>query len=97
MSEKSRKILTGSQKAKVALEAIKAQKTANEIALEFGVHPTQISVWKKTLLDNAGQVFDAKRESKPIDSAMNPERLLAKIGQLNMELDWLKKKSGISL
>jgi transposase-like protein len=97
MSEKNRKILTGAQKAKIALEAIKAQKTVNEIALEYGVHPTQIGLWKKALLENAGQVFDTKRSSKPTDAAMDPDRLFAKIGQLNMELDWLKKKSGISL
>ena len=49
MSEKNRKVFTGNQKAKVALEAIKNQKAMNEIAQEFGVHPTQIGVWKKVL------------------------------------------------
>jgi transposase-like protein len=97
MSERSRKIWTATQKGKVALEAVKDQKTANEIGLEFGVHPTQVGIWKKTLLENVDQVFDVKRGHKPVDAAMDPERLLAKIGQLNMELDWLKKKSGISL
>jgi len=46
---------------------------------------------------NASQLFEAKRGSKPIDPQSDPVRLYAKIGQLNMELDWLKKKSGISL
>jgi len=48
VSEKKRKIFTGTQKAKVALEAEKGTKTANEIAQEFGVHPTQVNQWKKT-------------------------------------------------
>ncbi len=92
MSEKNRKVMTGAQKAKVALEAAKGHKTINEIAVEFGVHPTQVGLWKKALLENAGQLFDVKRGPKPIDPATDPERLFAKIGQLNMELDWLKKK-----
>lgn len=64
MSEKNRKVFTGNQKAKVALEAIKNQRTLNEIAQEFGVHPTQIGVWKKVVLENAGQLFDEKRGKK---------------------------------
>jgi transposase len=96
MSEKNRKVLTSTQKAKIALEAAKGHKTTNEIALEYGVHPTQVGLWKKALLEHAEQIFDVKRGPKPIDAATDPERLYAKIGQLNMELDWLKKKSGIS-
>ena len=97
MSETKRKILTSTQKAKIALAAVKEQKTVNEIAQEFGVHPTQIGLWKKALVENASQLFEVKRGPKPIDPQSDPERLYAKIGQLNMELDWLKKKSGISL
>lgn len=96
MSEKKRKLVSGAQKAKVALEAVKGHKTVNEIAQEFGVHPTQVGLWKKALLENAGQLFDVKRGPKSIEPQSDPERLYAKIGQLNMELDWLKKKSGIS-
>lgn len=69
---------------------------ANEIAQEFGVHPTQVNQWKKELLANAGSLFEGKRGPKPVDAQSDPDRLYAKIGQLNMELDWLKKKSGIS-
>lgn len=97
MSEKKRKIFTGVQKAKVALEAVKGMKTINEIAQEHGVHPNQVSQWKKELLENAGSLFEVKRGPKPINAENNPDRLYAKIGQLNMELDWLKKKSGINL
>jgi transposase-like protein len=97
MSEKKRTIMASTQKAKVALEAAKGNKTVNEIAQEYGVHPTQVGLWKKALLENAGQLFDVKRGSKTIDPQNDTERLYAKIGQLNMELEWLKKKSGISL
>jgi transposase len=95
MSESKRKIFTGAQKARVALEAIKGVKTINQIAQEYGVHPTQVHLWKKELLENAGNLFDGKRGPKPVDGQSNPDRLYARIGQLNMELDWLKKKSGI--
>jgi transposase-like protein len=97
MSEKKRTLMSSKQKAKVALEAAKGGKTVNEIAQEFGVHPTQVGLWKKALLENASQLFEAKRGSKAIDPQSDPERLYAKIGQLNMELEWLKKKSGFSL
>jgi len=97
MSEKKRKLFTGAQKAKVALEAVKGTKTINEIAQEHGVHPNQVSQWKKELLENAGSLFEGKRGPKLANAESNPDRLYAKIGQLNMELDWLKKKSGISL
>lgn len=94
MSEKKRKIFTGTQKAKVALEAVKGTKTVNEIAQEFGVHPTQVNQWKNDLLDNAGSLFEGKRGPKPVDAQSDPDRLYAKIGQLNMELDWLNTHTG---
>jgi transposase len=97
MSESKRKIFTGSQKAKVALEAAKGMKTINELAQEYGVHPTQVSQWKKELLEKASSLFDGKRGPKPVSAESAPDRLYAKIGQLNMELEWLKKKSGLSL
>ncbi len=97
MSESKRKTFSSAEKAKVALEAVKGLKTLNEIAQAHGVHPTQVSQWKKELLDNVGSLFEGKRGPKPVDAQNDPERLYAKIGQLNMELDWLKKKSGISL
>lgn len=97
MSESKRKVFTGTQKAKVALEAAKGMKTINEIAQEYGVHPTQVGQWKKELLEHAGSLFEGKRGPKPVNAQNDPDRLYAKIGQLNMELEWLKKKSGIGL
>lgn len=61
MSEKKRKNFSSQFKAKVALEAIRGVKTVNGIAQEFGVHPTQVGLWKKELQDQAADLFDAKR------------------------------------
>ncbi|SRR5258708_26005813 len=81
-------------KAKVALEAIKGLKTANEIASEYGVHPTQIAHWKKQVLDELPSVF----EHPGSEGAKSEEELIAsfyqQIGQLKVEVDFLKKKSG---
>lgn len=96
MSEKKRNILSATMKAKIALEAAAGNKTINEIAQKHGVHPTQINLWKKELVEKASQLFESKRSAKPIDESLDPNRLYAKIGQLNMELDWLKKKSGLT-
>ena len=96
MCEKNRKSFSSQAKAKVALEAIRGVKTVNEIAQEFGVHPTQVGLWKKNLLAQASGIFDTKRGPKREDPSANPERLYSEIGRLKMELDWLKKKSGIS-
>jgi transposase-like protein len=96
VSEQRRKIFSGEFKAKVALEAIRGLKTVNEIAQDFGVHPTQVGLWKKELQEQAASLFEVKRGAKPVDPSATPERLYSEIGRLKMELDWLKKKSGIS-
>jgi transposase-like protein len=95
MSEKKRKSFTSQHKAKVALDAIRGTKTLNEIAQEYTVHPTQVSEWKRELLVQASSIFEIKRGPRPVDPSTNPERLYSEIGRLKMELDWLKKKSGI--
>jgi len=97
MSGKTRKQFSGDFKAKIALEAIKGIKTVNEIGQAYGVHPTQVGLWKKELQEQAPALFEVKRGPKPVDESSSPERLYSEIGRLKMELDWLKKKSGISL
>jgi transposase-like protein len=94
MSETKRKNFSGEFKAKVALEAIRGIKTVNEIGQEFGVHPTQVGMWKKELQEQASSLFDTKRGPKPADPAASPERLYSEIGRLKMELDWLKPARG---
>lgn len=96
MSEKKRKIFSSELKAKVALEATRGLRTINEIAQDFGVHPTQVGLWKKELQEQAASLFEVKRGPKPVELSASPERLYAEIGRLKMELDWLKKKSGLS-
>ena len=97
MSEaKKRKFHTPEFKAKVALEALRGVKTINEIGQDYGVHPITVGHWKKDLQDQAKKIFEGKRGPKPEVAHQEPERLYSEIGKLKMELDWLKKKSGIS-
>lgn len=82
-------------KTKVALEAIRGYKTANEIAAEYGVHPTQIAQWKKQALDGLPDLFS----SRASETQKNEEALIAtlyqQIGQLKVQVDWLEKKSRV--
>jgi len=82
-------------KAKVALEAIKGQKTANELAQEFGVHVNQINLWKKQLLEAAPKVFTRGKGREAERIERERDRLYRKVGQLQVEVDWLKKKTGL--
>ena len=81
-------------KAKVAIEAIKAVKTTNELGALYEVHPTQITKWKKQLLSEAPGVFSDRRSKVRADDEALRDRLYQQIGQLKVELDWLKKKAG---
>jgi len=82
-------------KAKVALEAIREQRTANEIASAHGIHPSQLGQWKKKAVEGLALVFSDKRVRDDKDEEALRERLYQQIGQLKVELDWLKKKSGM--
>lgn len=92
MSEKQRKSFTAQFMAKVALEAIKGEKTLNEIGREFEVHPNLVGQWKREVQENAAGLFEVKRGTKPRDPLADPEKLYAEIGRLKVELGWLKKK-----
>jgi len=96
--KKRRKVYTPAFKAKIGLEAIKGEKTINEMGQEFGVHPAQVRQWKRAIQEQAQSLFEGKnRGPKPVAEHQEPENLFSEIGKLKMELDWLKKKSGISL
>lgn len=89
-----RKRYSAELKAKIALEAIRGEKTANEIAAEYGVHPTQIANWKKQALDGLPTVFSTHSPGQDKNEQDRTALLYQQIGQLKVELDWLKKKSG---
>ena len=87
---------SGEFKAKVALEALKSQRTVNEIASAYGVHPMQVTQWKKQAIEELPQTL-ADRRSREVRSIEEERaRLYQEIGQLKVELDWLKKRAGLS-
>ncbi|GAB61564.1 transposase [Candidatus Jettenia caeni] len=87
-----RKRYSGEFKAKVAIEAIKGEKAASEIAGEYGVHPTQIAQWKKQVMDEIPKIFSTKKERDARKEEEIKSSLYQQIGQLKVELDWVKKK-----
>ena len=88
-----RKRYDGQFKAQVAIEAIKNQRTVAQIASEYGVHPNQVSQWKKQVLDQLPDLFTNQRSKSTTDSEQLVDKLYRKIGQLKVELDWLQKKT----
>ncbi len=81
-------------KASIALDAIKGQKTLSELASEYGIHANQISRWKKQLLDSAPDIFIRGKDKEAENKEIERDRLYKKVGQLQVEVDWLKKKTG---
>lgn len=91
-----RRQFSATLKAKVAVEAIKGQRTVQEIGSSYAVHPNQVTKWKKQLLEFSPEAFLAGRlRSDQVDEQLKTE-LYAEIGRLKVELDWLQKKSGLS-
>jgi putative transposase len=81
-------------KAKVALAAAKGDKTIAELASEYEVHPNQITQWKKQLFESLPEIFSRRRQNEQHEQEELTAELYQQIGQLKVELDWLKKKSG---
>jgi transposase len=85
------------EKAKIVIEILKEEKTLNEIAAEYEIHPNQLSRWKAEFLNNAGRAFSKETdEIEKVKQSYEKEKdeLLRQIGQLSYEVTWLKKKSG---
>ena len=80
-------------KAKVALEAIKSQKTVNEIASEYGLHPNQVGTWKQEALQGLATLFRQPHSKEQHEYEALQTELYEQIGRLKMELEWLKKKA----
>jgi transposase-like protein len=84
----SRRKFTSAFKATVAIEALKERETLAELSKRFEVHPTIISKWKQEFIERSMNVFEKRTEG---ESGIDPEKLYAKIGQLEIENDFLKK------
>lgn len=88
MTRRSRRTHSPAFKAKVALAAVKGEKTLAELAQQYDVHPNQITTWKNQLLDGAAGVFGAEK-AEPVAAPVDLEALHAKIGELALENDFL--------
>lgn len=91
-----RKKHTKQEKAQIVLELLREEKTINQIATEYGVHPTQLNQWKRAALEGLPDLFERKeRELQKVEREHQQEtdRLYKKIGDLTIQVDWLKKKS----
>jgi hypothetical protein len=86
---------SGAFTAQVALAAIRGERTITELAAEDGVHPVHITPWKKVALEELSQVFSHRRGAKQKDEDALKAALYQQIGQLKVELDWVKKKVGL--
>ena len=93
MPRRKRRTFSASFKAKVALAAIRGQKTAAELASEFDLHVNQITQWKKQALDAMPDLFSRGKELETKDQEVETSRLHEQIGRLQMELDFLKKSA----
>jgi transposase-like protein len=90
---KRRRSFTKEFRAKVALAAIRGDKTTAELASKFGVHTNQVSSWKKRLLEGVVELFADGRVRRKDEAAADEGELYEQIGRLKMEVEWLKKKS----
>ncbi len=90
--KQQRKKHSGAFKAKVAVEALKGERTLNELAGQFEIHPTQVVQWKQRLLAGASDLFTGGVERDAAQEAELRDQLYQQIGQMKVELDWLKKK-----
>ena len=89
----TRKIHPSGFKAQVALAAVKGDRTVNELAGHYGVHPTLIHGWKKQLVAGAESIFGASAKAASADTEARQAELFEQIGRLKMELEWVKKKA----
>jgi transposase-like protein len=91
---RARRAFEKSFRAKVALAAVKGDKTLSELASQFDVHANQVSAWRQTLIERAAELFeDGRRKPGGAETDATHEELYEHIGRLKMEVEWLKKKS----
>ena len=87
------KNFTNAMKVKVVLEVLRGQKTMTAIASEYGIHPNQLTKWKKQVLSGLPDLFNTGKNRQDIGKDELITELYQQIGQMKVELDWLKKKS----
>lgn len=90
--KKTRRTFTNSFKTQVVIEALKEQKTIQQLAVKFKLHPNQITSWKKEFMENAIRAFDTGTSVKSNEFEKLQDELYKQIGQLQVENTWLKKK-----
>ena len=90
---KRRRRFNAEFKFQVALEAAKGTRTLNELSSQYGVHPNQISGWKRELLEGGATVFSSNSAQQLREQEALQTELYEQIGRLKMELEWLKKKA----
>ena len=90
-----RRKFTAEFRAKVALAALRGDRTLAQLAAEFGVQASQVTAWKKQALLMLPEVFSRKRDQEEQRRRELLDSLYAQIGRLKVELDWVKKKSGL--
>ena len=91
-----RKVFSAEFKAKVALEALTGRKTVNEIAGAYEVHPHQVAIWKREAQDGLKGLFERKRGRRRVEDGTDQDALYSQIGRLQVQVEWLKKKSGLN-
>jgi transposase-like protein len=89
---RKRRVFGAAFKARVALAAVRGDKSTAELAAKFGVHGNQVSAWKKQLLDGAAELFADGRRRKD-ETSPGEEELYEQIGRLKVEVKWLKRKA----
>lgn len=92
---RQRKNYTVEFKTKVVLEAIKGQRTLNEIAQRYSIHPNQVVQWKKQALAYLPGAFSDRTARRQQEDEQLKDELYRQIGQLKVELEWLKKRTGL--
>jgi transposase len=90
--KRSRRTFTSAFKAKVVLEALKERITIQQLADKFSLHPNQITTWKKEFIENSDRAFEGSTNFNVAESEKERDELYKQIGQLQVEINWLKKK-----
>ena len=96
MKKRGRKQYSADLKAKIAVEAVKGQRTIQEIASHYEVHPNMVTKWKKQVLEGVSEIFSNGRAQASESDEQVQAELYQQIGRLQVEVEWLKKKSGLS-